>query len=256
MLDRVRPPEGVAIAARGLGVRYRRYLKKITTLKEAVISMFQGTHYQSFWALRGVDFTLARGERLGVIGPNGSGKSTLLKAIAGVLPPSEGEIATHGRIAPLLELGGGFRPNLTGRENVFLNGAIMGCPQREMEEKFDRIVEFAGIGDFIDAPLNTYSSGMRARLGFAVATDVDPDILLLDEILSVGDAEFHHQAVARTQAFFESGKTVVLVSHNMGHIGNLCDRAIYLRKGQIVRDGPAPSVIEAYLADAQPRANS
>lgn len=238
----------IAIEIQNLGIRYRRYLKKITTLKEAVVSMFQGSHYESYWALRNFNLKLNQGERLGVIGPNGSGKSTLLKTIAGILPPTEGTVATTGRIAPLLELGSGFKSELTGRENVFLNGVILGLSQAEIEAKYDSIVEFAEIGDFMDAPIQTYSSGMRARLGFAIATDVDPEILLLDEILSVGDAAFQTKAMARADAFFKAGRTVILVSHNMEQIRRLCDRAIYMHGGSVVVDGPTDQVINTYLA--------
>lgn len=235
--------------ATNLGVQYRRYHKKITTLKEAVVSMFQGAHFDTFWALRDINLEIAKGERIGVVGPNGSGKSTLLKVIAGVLPPTEGSITTQGRLAPLLALGGGFKPTLTGRENVFLSGAIMGLSQREMERRFHGIVDFAGIGDFIDAPLSTYSSGMKARLGFAVATDVDPEILLLDEVLSVGDEAFRAKATQKTKSLIDSGRTVVLVSHGMSVVKELCDRVLYLNKGAQVMLGPAEETVQRYLAD-------
>jgi len=242
-------PEGpdIAIEVRHLGVCYRRYLKKITTLKEAFVSMFQGSHFESFWALRDFNLTVARGERVGVIGPNGSGKSTLLKVIAGVLPPTEGQVVTSGRIAPLLELGSGFKNDLTGRENIFLNGAILGLPPAQMKERFERIVTFSGIGDFINAPLSTYSSGMRTRLGFAVATDVDADILLLDEILSVGDAAFQEKALRRIEDLLSQGVTVILVSHDIGQIRRICSRAVYIEKGRIKMSGDVTTVTEGYL---------
>lgn len=232
-----------------MGVQYRRYHKKVTTLKDAVVSLFQGSHFDTFWALRGVNLEVFPGERLGVVGPNGSGKSTLLKAIAGILPPTEGTLTTQGRIAPLLGLGGGFKPTLTGRENVYLCGAMMGMKRREIEERFERIVDFAGIGDFIDAPLTTYSNGMKARLGFAVATDVDPDILLLDEVLSVGDEAFRLKATERMKALLDSGRTVVLVSHSMTVVKDVCDRVLYLSRGEQVALGPPGETIERYLAD-------
>ena len=241
----------IAIAAQGMGIKYRRYLKKMTTLKDGIVSLFQGTNFQSFWALRGLELEIKKGERVGIIGPNGSGKSTILKAVAGVLPPTEGTISTQGRIAPLLELGAGFRSNWTGRENVFLNGAILGVSHAEMDERFERIVQFAEIGDFIDAPLTTYSSGMRARLGFSVATEVDAEILLLDEILSVGDENFRQKALARTESFFSDGKTIIMVSHNMSQVKRLCERTIYLRAGEVVADGPTEDVLKQYLADAK-----
>lgn len=238
-----------AIEAKSLSIGYRRYLKKDITLKSAAISLFQGTHFKTFWALENLDLTLKKGERLGIIGPNGAGKSTLLKAIAGVLPPTKGTLKTRGRISPLLELGAGFRDDLTGIENIFLNGAIMGLSPSQMNERLDRIIDFADIGDFVNAPLVTYSSGMRARLGFAVATDVDPDILLLDEVLSVGDVAFQAKAMARMDKLFDSDKTVVVVSHSMEHVRRLCDYVIYLEKGAVAKQGPTEEVIKQYLAD-------
>jgi ABC-type polysaccharide/polyol phosphate transport system ATPase subunit len=231
-----------------VGIRYRRYRRQVTTLKEKVVGFFKGNHYETFWALRDVALNVRKGESLGVIGPNGSGKSTMLRVIAGVLRPSEGEARINGRVAPLLDLSGGFRLDLTGRENIFLNGAILGMSPREIAKRVDRIIEFADVGDFIDAPLTTYSSGMRARLGFAVATDVDPDILLLDEILSVGDGHFRTKAITRIESLFRD-RTVVVVSHGMGDIVRLCQRAIYLRAGHVVVSGKPDEVIARYQAD-------
>ena len=241
----------LAIEARDLTINYRRYMKKATTLKDAVVSLFQGSHFQTFTALKNFNIRLKKGGRLGVLGPNGSGKSTLLKAIAGVLPPTEGSIETQGRISPLLELGAGFKLELTGRENVFLNGAIMGLSTQDMEDRLESIVAFADIGDFIDAPLSTYSSGMKARLGFAVATDVDPDILLLDEILAVGDAAFKRKAAQRMEKLLESGRTVVLVTHSMERLKDMCEHAMYLRQGETVCEGSPEEVVQRYLADSE-----
>ncbi len=242
--------DGIAIEAHGLSIRYRRYFRKNLTLKDSVMNLFRGNRFEEYWALRGLSFTVAKGTRLGVIGRNGAGKSTLLRAIAGVLTPGEGTIRTYGRISPLLELGAGFRDELTGRENVFFNGAIMGLSRRDMSTRFDRIVEFADIGDFIDAPLSTYSSGMKARLGFAVATDIDPEILLLDEVLSVGDQNFRSKANDRMGEFFKQGKTVVLVSHSMEQIKKLCDDVIYIDQGQVVSRGDPEDVICKYIENA------
>ena len=244
-------PEEYAIEVRGLTIQYRRYLKKVTTLKESVVGLFRGNHFESYWALRDLDLLVKKGERIGVIGPNGAGKTTLLKAISGVLPPADGTVVTRGRIAPLFGLGGGFRADLTGRENVYLNGAILGFSMRRIKSRIDQIVEFAGIGDFIDAPLHTYSSGMRARLGFSVATDVDPEILLLDEILAAGDAQFRAQAIERIESFFSTGKTIIVVSHSLDQIRRLCNRVIYLQAGRLVADGDPEEVIEKYLASVR-----
>jgi len=239
------------LKAKGLGIKYRRYIKRATTLKEALIGRFQGTHYEAYWALRHIDLTIQKGESVGVIGPNGAGKSTLLKALSGILPPSEGSVDTRGKVAPLLSIGGAFRGDLTGRENIMLHGAIWGLSKRQMQARLDGIVEFAGLHDFIDSPLNTYSSGMRARLGFAVATDIDPEILLLDEILSVGDAEFRTKALARMERFFKQNKTIIVVSHSLDYIQQLCTRAIYLRAGHLMAEGKPSNIIKRYMHDVQ-----
>jgi ABC-type polysaccharide/polyol phosphate transport system ATPase subunit len=243
--------DGLAVDAKGLGIRYRRYREKVLSLKTAALSLFRGSNYEEFWALRGVDLQIPAGQSLGVIGPNGSGKSTLLKAIAGVLTPSEGQLQTQGRVAPMIELGAGFNDQLTGRENIYLNGAIMGLTRQQIEERVERMVEFADIGDFIDVPLRNYSSGMRARLGFAVTSDVDPDILLLDEVFSVGDEAFRRKSTARMEDFFDSGRTVVTVTHGLGLVQRLCTRVIYLRSGSLVADGPPDEVIARYREDVR-----
>ena len=244
------------IEARGFGVKYRRYIKKARMLKDVLIDRLRGTYYEDYWALRNIDFTLQQGESLGVIGPNGAGKSTLLKALAGVLPPSEGTLDVRGDIAPLLGIGGAFRGDLTGRENIFLHGAILGRSHRQIKERVDEIIAFSGLEDFIDNQLHTYSSGMRARLGFAVATDIDPEILLLDEILSVGDAGFRDKAQARMEQFFQRDKTIVIVSHSHEQILKLCTRVIYLHSGHLIADGNPSDIISQYMSDMQTKSAS
>jgi len=230
-----------------VSVRYRVPSERITTFKEYMIRRIQGkVQHRAFWALKDVSFEVYQGEVFGLIGPNGAGKSTLLKLIARVLRPTEGRVWVKGRVAPLLEVGAGFHPELTGRENIILNGAMLGFTRAEMEAKFKQIVDFAELWDFIDAPLRTYSSGMWARLGFAVATDVDPQILIVDEILSVGDEAFQRKCLARIQSFRERGVTILLVSHSMRVIEEMCQRAAWLDHGHLQAIGAAPEVIRAY----------
>jgi ABC-2 type transport system ATP-binding protein len=230
-----------------ISVRYRVPHERIGTFKEYMIRWIQGKiKYQTFWALNGINLSVYKGEVFGLIGQNGAGKSTLLKLIARVLRPTEGRVVVQGRVSPLLELGAGFHAELNGRENVYLNGAILGYTQKEMDKKFNGIVDFAELWDFIDAPLRTYSSGMWARLGFAVATDVDPDILIVDEILSVGDESFQRKSSARIQSFREQGVTILLVSHSMDLISNMCQRAAWLDHGKLNAIGDAQEVIAAY----------
>ncbi|MEE8602523.1 ABC transporter ATP-binding protein [Euzebya tangerina] len=214
-------------------------------IKERLTS-FRRSSFREFHALNGVTLDIMPGERVGLIGHNGSGKSTLLKCMAGILPADQGSVETNGRVATLLELGAGFSPELTGRENMFLNGSILGLSRAEVEASFDDIVDFAGIRDFIDNPVKNYSSGMYVRLGFAIAVHVDPDILLVDEVLAVGDQTFQERSLARMTAFAEAGKTVVLVSHDLESINNLCDRGILLESGRVVFDGPVSQALEEY----------
>lgn len=202
-----------AIEIENLAIRYRRYLSKSITLKDAVLSMFKGSQFESFWALRDVSLTINKGERIGIIGRNGCGKTTLLRAMAGILPPASGKVKTRGTLVPLLAIGGGFQAQLTGRENALFSGAMLGVPPSEMLERLDSITEFAELGDFIDSPLSTYSSGMRSRLGFAVATHIDPEILLLDEVFSVGDDIFKRKAKKKMESFFNTDRTIVMVWH-------------------------------------------
>ena len=239
-----------AVEIHNLSIQYRRYLSKHTSLKSAVLNLFKGTQFQTFDVLNGLSMTIERGEILGIVGQNGAGKSTLLKAIAGILPPKEGSIIARGSLAPLLELGGGFRAELTGRENIFFNGAIMGLKRPEIEARVESIVDFAELGDFIDSPLATYSSGMRARLGFAVATDINPDIFLIDEVFAVGDERFRRKAQERIESFFKAEKAIVIVSHSMDLLKRYCTRVAWLSEGKIIADGPADDIIDRYI-DAQ-----
>jgi ABC-2 type transport system ATP-binding protein len=236
-----------AIQLENVGVRYRAPSERIPSFKDFVIRWIQRKiKNRDFWALQNINLTIEQGESLGLIGHNGAGKSTLLKLIARVLRPTNGRVIVRGQVAPLLEFGAGFHPELTGRENVFLNGAILGYKRREMEEKFERIVEFAELGEFINAPMRTYSSGMWARLGFAVATDIKPDILIIDEVLSVGDESFQRKSYARMQEFIDRGATLLLVSHSMQVIEAMCQKAAWIDHGHLMMVGKTSEVIQAY----------
>ena len=229
-----------------VSLRYRVPLERIPSFKEYAIRWIRrDLHFQEFWALREVTLRIDRGEVVGVVGANGAGKSTLLKAIARVIPPTTGRVRVWGRVAPLLELGAGFDYELTGRENVYLNGTILGLGRRDVRSRIDEIVAFAGIGAFADAPVRTYSSGMVARLGFAIATSVDAEILLIDEVLSVGDAEFRRRSADRIEEFRRRGKTIVVVSHDPDAIQRLCSRAVRLDRGALVADGAPAEVLAA-----------
>jgi ABC-type polysaccharide/polyol phosphate transport system ATPase subunit len=199
-----------------------------------------------FWALRDVSLQVSRGETIGIIGHNGAGKSTLMKLLSGITAPSEGEIRIRGRLAALIELGSGFHPELTGRENVFMSGAVLGMRRREIAAKFDGIVEFAGIGDFVDVPVKWYSSGMYVRLGFAIAAHVDVDILLVDEVLAVGDAAFQSKCFTRIEELRRSGTTIVMITHDLGAIERLAERAVLLDHGKVMAIGPAREVVATY----------
>ena len=238
---------------RDVTVRYRVPRERVATLKEFAIKWIRRRIvYEEFLALSDVRLTVRPGEAVGIIGRNGAGKTTLLKVIARVLRPTAGTATIRGRVAPLLELGAGFDHELSGRENVFLNGALLGRSRKEMLRRFDAIVEFAELAEFIDAPLRTYSTGMVARLGFAVATDVEADVLLVDEILSVGDYEFQEKSFARIQRFLHEGATFVLVSHSPDTVRRLCERAVWIEGGRIVADGPADEVVTAFTSGTPP----
>ncbi len=231
-----------------MGKCFQIYEKPSDRLKQALWGHRLGRqYYREFWAVRDISFTVARGEGVGFVGRNGAGKSTLLQMIAGTMSPSLGEIDVRGRVAALLELGSGFNPEFTGRENVFLNGLILGVSRREMQERFEQIVSFSEIGEFIDQPVKTYSSGMRARLAFSVSTAVEPDILILDEVLSVGDAGFKQKCVARMKRMRGEGLTLLFVSHSPGAVKAVCDRAIFLDRGRVIHSGSAESTINEYL---------
>jgi ABC-2 type transport system ATP-binding protein/lipopolysaccharide transport system ATP-binding protein len=228
-------------------VRYRAPSERIGTFKEYIIRRIQGrVQHQDFLALDNVNINVEIGEVFGIIGKNGAGKSTLLKLVARVMKPTSGRVWVKGSVAPLLEFGAGFHPELTGRENVYLNGALLGFTQRQMKEKFDRIVDFAELWDFIEAPLRTYSSGMVARLGFAIATDVDPDILIVDEVLSVGDEAFQQKSLERMLSFQQQGTSILIVSHNMALIQQMCDRVAWIDHGRLEMVGTPAETIQAY----------
>jgi len=237
-----------AVRMWNVGVRYRTPQERIPSFKEYAIRRIRGQiRYKDFWALRDVSLEVKPGEVFGIIGPNGAGKSTLLKVVARVLKPTEGRVRVLGRVFPLLELGAGFDPELTGRENVYLNGAILGYSKRDLDARFDRIVDFAGLEEFIDAPLRTYSTGMVVRLGFSVATDVRPEILIVDEILGVGDVEFQRKSFERIQSFQAQGTTILLVSHNLEKVKEMCSLSIWLDHGRILSSGPPDSVVAQYI---------
>jgi lipopolysaccharide transport system ATP-binding protein len=217
------------------------------TAKRLVHAEVRHHHRQEIWAVRDVSFEIPQGQVVGVIGRNGAGKSTLLKMLTRITTPTSGRAEIRGRVGSLLEVGTGFHPELTGRENIFLNGAVLGMKRREIGRKFPEIVEFAGVEKFIDTPVKRYSSGMYVRLAFAVAAHLEPEILLVDEVLAVGDAEFQRRCLGRMQDFGASGRTVLFVSHNMQAVARLCERTILLEDGRVVRDGPSPEVVAQYL---------
>ncbi|MCL5125597.1 MAG: ABC transporter ATP-binding protein [Deltaproteobacteria bacterium] len=220
----------------------------IRSVKEYLIYRIKGGRYdyEEFWALRNIDIESPTGKVVGVIGRNGAGKSTLLKVLAGVIKPIEGKVEVNGRIAPLIELGAGFDPELTGRENTYLNGTILGCTNKEITQKIDQIIDFSERGEFIDAPLRTYSSGMIARLGFAIATDVDPDILIVDEILGVGDDAFQAKCKKRIENFRSKGVTILFVSHDLNQVEEICDWVYWLDHGQVRANGAPKHVVSEY----------
>ena len=238
-----------AISVDDVSKQYRLYHERNQSLKAAIMRRAR-VKYEEFWALRDVSFEVPQGATFALIGENGSGKSTLLKCMAHILRPEKGRIETRGKISALLELGAGFHPELTGRENIFLNGSILGMSKKQLNQRFDEIVGFAGLEHFIDTPVKNYSSGMYVRLGFSVAINVDPEILLIDEVLAVGDAEFQRRCLEKFDDFQEAGKTIVIVSHALESVRNLCDTAAWLEHGLLRRIGTASEVIDEYLTES------
>lgn len=245
--------DGIRIRVEGLSKRYEMYSQPSDRLKQMILPRLQRAarrsptaYFKEFWALRGVTFNVRRGETVGIVGRNGSGKSTLLQMICGTIHPTLGRLEVDGRISALLELGAGFNPEFTGRENVLLSGLVYGIPEEEIRRKYDEILDFAGIGEFIDQPVKTYSSGMYVRLAFAVAINVSPDLLVVDEALAVGDEAFQRKCLARIDAICESGATVLFVSHSAGTVVELCDRAILLDGGEMLMEGTPKDVVTSY----------
>ena len=239
--------DDVAISVQNVTMSFQLNKEKVDNLKEYVIKLI--THkleYKKFHALNNISFDVKKGEHLAILGFNGAGKSTLLKAIVGVYKPTTGKIEKCGVIAPLLELGAGFDPNYSGKENIFLYGAILGYSREYIESKYDEIVEFSELGNFINVPLKNYSSGMKARLGFSIATAVEPDVLILDEVLSVGDAKFRTKSLKKVQSMFEKGVTVLFVSHSIDQVKAICDTAILLDHGNIIAQGDVDTVSDIY----------
>src|SRR3954451_4390770 len=237
---------------------YRRYSRRrqFSTLKSALLSRSLIRNLrpdETFSAVRDVTFSVPKGRTLGVIGRNGSGKSTLLKLVAGITKPSTGSVEVRGRISALIELGAGFHPEISGRENVFINGIMLGLTKREVTKRFDEIVEFAEMKDFIDAPVKTYSSGMYMRLGFAVAIHVDPEVLLVDEVLAVGDEGFTHKCLDKFAEFRRRNKTILLVTHSLSMVERFCDEALWLDAGRIKGSGDPKRIVGAYLTDIEER---
>ncbi len=243
---------GPAVRVEGVTKLYRRVApgQRFRTLKSALLEgslVGRAAEGEAIVALRDVSFEVARGEAFGIVGSNGSGKSTLLKLLAGILRPTRGRVVTDGRVAALIELGAGFHPEISGRENVFINGALLGLSRREIERRYERIVDFSGLADFMEEPVKNYSSGMYVRLGFAVAIHTDPEILLVDEVLAVGDESFAHRCLRRIEELLAAGRTVLFVSHNMQAVRSLCTRAVLLRDGRVAQAGDVDSVVDEYL---------
>ena len=236
-----------AIEVKDMSMMFNLNKEKIDNIKEYFIKLVtKKLHFTEFWALQDINLKIEKGDRVGVLGFNGAGKSTLLKVIAGVLKPTKGSVKVNGIIAPMLELGAGFDMNYSGKENIFLYGATMGYSRKFIEEKYDQIVEFSELKDFIDVPVKNYSSGMRARLGFAIATAVEPEIPILDEVLSVGDAKFRKKSQKKIQSMFDKGITVLFVSHSVEQVLSICNKAIILDHGKIIAQGSAEEICAEY----------
>ena len=231
-----------------LSIKYNKSTERVDNIKEYVIRKIKGQmRFEEFWALSDVSFSVEKGETVGIIGLNGSGKSTLLKVIAGVLRPAKGQVRVSGSVAPLIELGAGFDPDLSARENIFLNGAVLGYSRKQMQNLFEEIVDFSELRDFLDVPVKNFSSGMQARLGFAIATAIIPDVLIVDEVLGVGDHKFQKKCHKRMQEIISSGATVLFVSHSIEQVSDICNRAIWIDGGKIVMDGEVNEVCDCYM---------
>jgi ABC-2 type transport system ATP-binding protein len=244
-----------AVSVENVWKYFRLYHEKNQYLKSTLLRG-RRARYDEFWALKGVDFEIPFGSTFGIIGSNGSGKSTLLKCLAGILSPDKGSVSCNGRMAALLELGAGFHPDLSGRENIYLNGAILGMTRSEIDRKLEEIIDFSGLEKFVDTPVKNYSSGMVVRLGFAVATNVDPEILIIDEVLAVGDESFQHRCHEKIESFRQEGRTLILVSHGLMQVAQLCSTVAWLEKGVIQEIGPSYEVIGKYAGqshDAAPK---
>lgn len=237
----------VAIEIKDVSIKFNLSKEKVDSVKDYIIKLLKRElKYNEFWALRDINMTVYKGDRVGILGLNGAGKSTLMKVVAGVYKPTTGYVERHGKIAPLIELGAGFDKQYTGRENVFLYGSVLGYSKQFLEEKYDEIVEFSELKEYMDVPIKNYSSGMRSRLGFAIATAVCPDILILDEVLSVGDAKFRKKSSAKVMSMFDKGVTVLFVSHNVNEVERICNKAILLEKGKIIAQGDVLDVTKIY----------
>ncbi|MBI4378641.1 MAG: ABC transporter ATP-binding protein [Nitrospinae bacterium] len=241
-------PDNAAISIHNVSVKYKLIHERSLTLKETAINFLKGKRdkYEYLWALKGINMSVKKGETIGIIGSNGSGKSTLLKVIAKIVDPSDGTIRHNGMLSAMIELGAGFNPELTGEENIYLNGAILGLSKSTIRRKFGEIVEFAELEKFIDIPVKNYSSGMYMRLGFALSTAVDPDILIIDEILAVGDESFQKKCFKKLNEFKQKGRTIIIVSHDLNSIERMCDKAYLIRDGNLVSEGYPQDVIHFY----------
>ena len=239
--------ENDVLKLNNVGMKFNLSKEKVDSLKEYFIKLLKGQlRYDEFWALKDISFSVGAGDRLGILGLNGAGKSTLLKVVAGVFKPTNGTVERQGVIAPLIELGAGFDPQYTGRENIYLYGAVLGYRHKVIDEKLQEIIDFSELKDFIDVPLKNYSSGMKARLGFAIATIVEPDILILDEVLSVGDAKFRKKSEAKLMKLIDKGVTVLFVSHNTDQVRKICNKAMILEKGKVISFGEVNEIADIY----------
>ena len=236
-----------AIIVDNVSMKFNLSKEKVDSLKDYIIkSIKKEIKYNEFWALQNVSFTVEKGDRVGILGLNGAGKSTLLKVIAGVFKPTEGSVTKHGKMVPLLELGAGFDQQYTGKEKIYLYGAMLGYSKEFIDEKYDEIVKFSELKDFIDVPIKNYSSGMKSRLGFSIATVVSPKILILDEVLSVGDAKFRKKSEKKVLSMFDSGVTVLFVSHSLAQVQRICNKAMILEKGKLIAYGDIDTISKQY----------